>query len=497
MLIILTVCLVIASVLIIFLKKSKESIYLFGLCLSLMLEISGVMIFIAKKGGISSEIINLFYFSKEIKNKIQYHLITLNQMGFLIALGRTLFPFFLIELAMNYSMISVVRKKAWISRAAGVLPIVTLILYYPRVYRFITLEKPSIQVILVYGSLLWMTAYLLISGFLLLNEFKSITMKFCKRQFSQIMVCLYALSGIYYLFYKQDPGQVYHFYWYTYSWSKGIGYMQVHPSLFSYLTLVIISIICCVLGFYSLFRFTRTNFIDSREDVVMERKFDSVKVGVSVFVHSMKNQLLSTKVIYKRIRNLYDQPELDVQKLGEYVATLEEVNNLMLSRMEELYRCVKSNAIYMIPVRMEEITENALELFQKKYPDVNVNVDLGNNPMILADKIQLCEALYNLLINAQEAVLSSERKEDGEVSLLCHNERLYTVIEVRDNGCGMNKSQTKKIFEPFYSSKNSNYNWGMGLYYVREIVKSHLGSLRVESKEGKGSSFYILLPKYQ
>jgi len=123
-------------------------------------------------------------------------------------------------------------------------------------------------------------------------------------------------------------------------------------------------------------------------------------------------------------------------------------------------------------------------------------VNIENDTLILADKVQLCEALYNLLINAQEAVINSNR-ENGQVSLLCHLERLYTVIEVRDNGCGMNKSQIKKIFEPFYSNKNSNFNWGMGLYYVREIVKSHLGSIRVESKVGEGSSFYVLLPKYQ
>lgn len=497
MLIILTVCLVIASVLIIFLKKNKESIYLFGLCLSLMLEICGVMLFIAKKGGISSEIITFLYFSRMIKNKIQYFLITLNQMGYLIALGRTLFPFFLIELAMNYSMIPVIRKEAWISKAAGILPLITLILYYPGVYRLITLNRPMVQVILVYATLFWITAYLLISVFLLFYEFKSITMRFCKRQFSQIIVCLFALSGIYYLYYRQDPGQVYHFYWYTYTWISGIGYLQIDPSLFSYLTLVIVSVICCILGFYSLFRFTSSYYMDNKEDIVMERKFDSVKGGVSVFVHSMKNQLLSSKVIYKRIRQLYEQPEVDVQRLGEYITTLEEVNNLMLSRMEELYRCVKSNAIYMTPISLKEITDYSLELFSRKYPEVKVHVEIEDNTLILADKAHFCEALYNLLINAQEAVLNSDRKEEGQVSLLCNLERLYTVIEVRDNGCGMSKSQTKKIFEPFYSSKNSNFNWGMGLYYVREIVKSHLGSLRVESKIGEGSSFYILLPKYQ
>lgn len=93
--------------------------------------------------------------------------------------------------------------------------------------------------------------------------------------------------------------------------------------------------------------------------------------------------------------------------------------------------------------------------------------------------------------------MEAGRDGQGNISLLAHNERLYTVIEVRDNGRGMTKSQLKKIFEPFYSSKNSNSNWGMGLYYVREIVKSHLGTLRIESKDGEGSSFYILLPKYQ
>lgn len=497
MLIILTASLVIASVLILFVKKSKESIYLFGLCLSLMLEICGVMIFIAKKGGISSEIIQFFYFSRDIKTKIQYFLITLNQMGFLIALGRTLFPLFLIEFSMSYSMVPFIRKNLWLFKAVAVLPVITLVLYFPLVYRLITMDRPIVQIALVYGSLIWMSAYLLISAFLLIIEFKSITMKFCRRQFTQIMVSMFALSGIYYLYYKQDPGQVYHFYWYSFSWSKGIGYMQVNPSLLSYLTLVIVSVICCVLGFYSLFRFTRRNYMDNKEDLVMERKFDSVKVGVSVFVHSMKNQLLSNKVVYKRIRQLYEQPEVDVGKLVEYVTTLEETNNLMLSRMEELYRCVKTNAIYMVPVSIKEIAENALELFHRKYPDMNVQVDIGDTTMILADKVNLCEALYNLLINAQEAVLNTDRKEEGKVSLLCYNERLYTVIEVRDNGSGMNKSQIKKIFEPFYSSKNSNYNWGMGLYYVREIVKSHLGTLRVESKEGEGSSFYILLPKYQ
>ena len=101
MLIILTFGLVIASILLILLKKDSESKLLLGLCISLMIEIVGMMIFIAKKGGISPEVVQFLYFSRAVENKLQYLLITLSQLGYMIAIGRILFPLFLLELALN------------------------------------------------------------------------------------------------------------------------------------------------------------------------------------------------------------------------------------------------------------------------------------------------------------------------------------------------------------------------------------------------------------
>ena len=82
------------------------------------------------------------------------------------------------------------------------------------------------------------------------------------------------------------------------------------------------------------------------------------------------------------------------------------------------------------------------------------------------------------------------------MALRSNQERLYTVLEVRDEGAGIAPGDQKRIFEPFYSSKNSNYSWGMGLYHARTIVKAHLGTLRVESAPGAGSSVFVLLPRY-
>ena len=114
---------------------------------------------------------------------------------------------------------------------------------------------------------------------------------------------------------------------------------------------------------------------------------------------------------------------------------------------------------------------------------------------VLADENYLAEALYNLMTNAWEANIAAGHKE-SPVSLICYNVRLYTVLEVRDDGTGIDESDRHRIFEPFYSSKNTNYNWGMGLYHVRTIVRSHLGTLQVENRKEGGAAFFILLPRY-
>ena len=497
MLIILVFSLVIASLFLILYRKNKDSILLLGLCTSLMLEICGVMLFIAKKGGISQEVLSFLYFSMDIYRRMQYFLITLSQLGYLIAMGRTLFPFFLLRIAMNYSMLPGIRKsKVWV-KLSHVIPAAALIVYFPPIYRLIVHNGEAWQEMIANINMIWINLYLVISGILLMIEYFSVTISFLKRQFRQTIIFLLSISAIYLIYYHQDPGQVYLFYGYSIAWNKGIGYLQINPSLVSYILLVIVNVICAVLGFFSLFKYTRGDYEVAMEDVVMERKFDTVRVGVSMFVHSMKNQLLANKVIYKRIDQLYSQSELDTMKLKECIDALRTTNDTMFTRIEELYRSVKSNSIKLMPVNIQEIIDTTLDRFHNKFPDAGVCIQNEEVSMVLADKDHLCEAIYNLLINAEEAVIAAERGEEGQVCLKCRNERLYTLIEVSDNGLGMSKSQIKKIFDPFYSSKNSNYNWGMGLYYVREVVKSHLGKMRVESTEGKGSKFYILIPKYE
>lgn len=128
MLIILTLSLVIISMMMITIRKSNELLLLLGMCITLALEICGVMIFIAKKGGVAEDVILFLYFSKGIRSKPAYLGITLNSLGYMIALGRVLFPMFILQMSVRYSMISWIRKRQWIKHVIMILPLGSLIL---------------------------------------------------------------------------------------------------------------------------------------------------------------------------------------------------------------------------------------------------------------------------------------------------------------------------------------------------------------------------------
>lgn len=496
MLLVLTITLFLASFYLLITKKTNESLYLFGICFSLMLHIAGMMIFISKKGGIPHEVMVFLFFNKGIQTKMRYLYITLNQLGYLMAIGRILYPLFLLKFSFCYSMAEFIKKVILIRRIVVLMPVLTLLVYEPRIYRLLTERNPNMAKLILYFSTLWISCYLIAAISIFLYEYISITKKFLRSQLSSILVSMLALTGIYFLYYTQDPGQVYRFYDYTFSLGRSIGYLQINPSLTGYLIIVGVSIVCCILGFYSLLNFTAGSYILDKENLVLQRKFDTARVGASMFVHGMKNQLLASKVIFKRIHNMEDRGEATAEKLLRHIETLENINHLMYERIEVLHQSIKQNAIYMKPVDAEEVIKQSIERFHKKYPDIRVKMEVRKQATILVDQTPFCEAIANLLLNGYEAIMFAEREENASLSVICYNERLYTIIEVRDNGIGISEKKLKKIFYPFYSSKNSKTNWGMGLYFVKETVKSHYGIVRVESKKGEGTSFYLLLPRY-
>ncbi|QAT50964.1 HAMP domain-containing histidine kinase [Caproiciproducens sp. NJN-50] len=497
MLIIILVILFLDSVILTVMRKNISSLLFFGLCTSLILMLSGIILYTAKIGGLSHAQYIFLFLSVRIQTRMQYAIITLDKLGYLIAVGRYLFPYFLLLISISYSTIPFIsRNRKWM-HLFFLPPAASLILYYPQVFYVVVCNRFALQTWMMSLTLVWILLYLAAGIFLMVHEYSAVPVAYFRRQFRNILILHISLAFLYGINCLQDPIQVYQLYGSEYLWVSGISYSNPAMPLFGWVLLTAVTIFSSFVGFWNLVRYTQVNYKTNLEDVVLQRKFEITNAGISVFVHSIKNQILSCGVVHKRIRKILDSDSPDLAALRENIDLLGQLNENMLTRINRLNANTKSHSIILRPVSAERIAGLAIRRFHGKYPESEVKLDLLPNMFVLADEESLSEALCNLLMNAQEAILAAGRGPQGEISLKTYNGRIYTFFEVSDNGGGISKSEQKKIFDPFYTTKNTNYNWGMGLHYVKRIAKSHFGMLRFESVPGHGSSFFLTLPRYE
>ncbi len=162
------------------------------------------------------------------------------------------------------------------------------------------------------------------------------------------------------------------------------------------------------------------------------------------------------------------------------------------------------------PIDLSAHVRDVAHLLEKTLPSrVTLALELAPDlPAVDADPAQMQQVVMNLLINAGEAI----RKPHGRVSVSTRVERTsgaiplvappegarpeqYVVLEVRDDGEGMDEATAARIFDPFFSTKGKGATpRGLGLASVMGILRAHGGGIRVESAPGRGTAFRVFLP---
>ena len=148
-----------------------------------------------------------------------------------------------------------------------------------------------------------------------------------------------------------------------------------------------------------------------------------------------------------------------------------------------------------VPLHINLAVENAVRLSQSTLRKLNVEIDLDleNELPTLSGNLQNIEqVILNLIINAAQAIEHDSGKiristrlqpQDGDIR-----------ISVSDNGKGVNPAIAGKLFDPFITDKQENGGTGLGLSVSYNLIKSHGGSISFESRQGKGTTFHVLLP---
>ena len=144
-------------------------------------------------------------------------------------------------------------------------------------------------------------------------------------------------------------------------------------------------------------------------------------------------------------------------------------------------------------VDLHQLVSEATESIRMDLKD-NFKLELeADKTIITADKMHLMNVIRNLVDNAKKY-----SKQPSEIIFKTYNDENSVFLEVKDQGIGISKEHIKKIFDKFYRVPTGNIHnvkgFGLGLNYVKEIVKKHKWHISVESEPGEGTTFLIKIP---
>ncbi|OPY72715.1 MAG: Sensor protein ZraS [Syntrophorhabdus sp. PtaU1.Bin050] len=146
-------------------------------------------------------------------------------------------------------------------------------------------------------------------------------------------------------------------------------------------------------------------------------------------------------------------------------------------------------------VNLNHLVQNGLNLleFRCASDGIAVHCFLSSDlPEIDADPSQLTQVFVNLIVNAIQAM-----PYGGTLTIRTFRERGKVSLAIEDTGVGMDEEVLQKIFTPFFTTKDVGLGTGLGLPVAHGIIAAHGGSIKIESKVGKGTTCRIQLPTKQ
>lgn len=146
------------------------------------------------------------------------------------------------------------------------------------------------------------------------------------------------------------------------------------------------------------------------------------------------------------------------------------------------------------PVLLQNLIEEIVNFHQVNLPahiKIQQNIDRACRP-VAADQGKTHQVIMNLFTNALHAM--QEMGDVLEINLSEDDGAQYVKLTIRDNGTGMTPETAKRLFEPYYSTKNHGEGMGLGLFVTHSIIKSYGGEIMFESIPNKGTTFTLLLP---
>ncbi len=215
------------------------------------------------------------------------------------------------------------------------------------------------------------------------------------------------------------------------------------------------------------------------------RQFEAFNRLSAYVVHDLKNLVAQLSLVVTNAKKHMHKPEFVTDAIHTVDNAVGKMNRMLVQLRKEHVFSGADKAIDMAQIVTQVVTERTTMM-----PAPSTN-NLAGEVLTMADPDRLAAVIGHIIQNAQEAT-----PDDGKVEVSLHGNKQWGVLEVEDNGCGMDEQFVRlRLFRPFDTTKG-NAGMGVGAYEAREFARAYGGDVEVSSEPHKGTTFVLRLPRH-
>jgi len=232
---------------------------------------------------------------------------------------------------------------------------------------------------------------------------------------------------------------------------------------------------------------------ENEEQLIQAEKLTSLGQLAASIAHEVNNPLAGILVYTQLLAKNINSDKFSKEAALDYLTKMENELTRSTRLIRNLLDFARQSPPALREVNANEVLERALDLaaHSAELQHIQVIKELDPSlPTLMADFDQLQQVCTNLIINAIQAMpdggkltIHTSADSDGQLR-----------IAVQDTGCGISKENQRKLFTPFFTTKEKGKGVGLGLAVAYGIIQRHQGRIEVQSKEGEGTTFTIYLP---
>jgi len=231
---------------------------------------------------------------------------------------------------------------------------------------------------------------------------------------------------------------------------------------------------------------------ENQEQLIQTEKLTSLGQMAASIAHEVNNPLAGvlvyTQLLTKKIAGGNIPKEIALDYLSKMDSELTRSTKLIRNLLD----FARQSPLTLREIELNDVVNQALDLtaHSAELQHVEVIRELAPSlPKLMADFDQLQQVCTNLILNAIQAM-----PEGGRLTLNTSANNSQVIIEVQDTGCGISPENMRKLFTPFFTTKEKGKGVGLGLAVAHGIIQRHQGRIEVQTKEGEGTTFTIYLP---